>query len=386
MHTYAPITIAVNDYLGYSSFYCGSTANQVLSPFWWRPEYDIYTVPNIDFVGTPTDGASPMTVTFTDTSNQTVQNTWRKWNFGDGSIDNSSASPVTHVYSNPGVYSVRLDTWSLAHGYFDLTKSEYITTISPSGYQLLHYVKNSESGVLIDGATIGLKNTTSGKWVYSTASTGYKVWNLDADGIPLGANQTVELYAYKSGYTATNSTLTIPYDSYTHYSFMLPTSVVNATGTGTLVVTAVKNSDGTPLSGVSIILDTNQLGMTNAAGATTMRNVSAGSRTLQATLNGYQSMEKSFTITEGQTTMVIVDLVKIGATPITTYISPASTSYLVDTDGDGIGDTSSSVVGNYTPGQLNQTAASGIMQFLGLLMQLWPLVVVLILNKLLKVV
>lgn len=363
---------------------CKAPASQVNFDFWNYSRTIDH--PNANFNGAPVAGASPLTVTFTDISNQSSSNTWRKWNFGDGTIDNTSVSPITHTYTSPGTYSVRLDVWSSEYGYFNTTKSEYITVIDASNYHLLHHVKNSESGVSIDGATIGLKNTTSGKWVYSTATTGYNEWTADADNIPLGQNQTIELYAAKTGYGSVNQTITIPYDFYIHYSFILPSSVVNATGTGTLVVTAVKNSDGTPLPDVAIILDDNQLGMTNSAGATTMRNVTAGSRVLQASLSGYQSLEKSCSITEGQTTMVIVDLVKNGETPVTTYVSPETTDYLVDTDGDGVPDTASSIVGNYTPGQLNQAAASGLMGMIGLIIQLWPLIILLILLKLIKVI
>ena len=340
------------------------------------------TLPPIaNFTAAPTAAAVGSTIQFNDTSSYSPTS-WA-WDFGDGELD-FTQNP-THAYGVAGTYSVTLYVNNTA-GNSTKTRTDYIDVFNPEEFHVQQFTKNSESGVLIEGTTIGLKNTTSGKWAYSTAPTGYHVWSTDADGISLGQNQTIELYAYKSGYTSSNSTITLPYDFYTHYSFMVPTTVVNATGTGTLVVTAVKNADGTPLADVAIILDDNQLGLTNSAGAVTMRNVTAGARSLQASLSGYQSVEKDFSITAGETTMLVIDLTRNGELPIETYVSPTPTEYLVDTDGDGIGDTSSAIVGNYTPGQLNQTAASGIMGMLGMIFQIWPLIIVLILLKLLKVI
>ena len=345
---------------------------------------DDLTIPDINFTATPTAGAYPLTVSFTDVSNQT--NDWYKWNFGDGTIENSTIKTTTHTYSEAGLYSIRLDTYSTKYGYYNLTRNEYIYVTDGTNYMLNHYAVNSVNGINIGGATLGLKNITSGKWSYVTSATGYNLWVADVDNLPLSQGQTIELYAARTGYDSANLTLVIPYDIYFAYQYLKPTSIVNSTGTGTLVVTAIKNKDGLPLSGVTIILDDNQLGITNSAGAVTLKNVTAGTRYLDAALSGYQSINENFTIVAGETTMKVVEMVLDGETPVTTPIAPTTTDYLVDTDGDGIGDTSSSIVGNYTPGQLNQKAASGIMEVIGMIIALWPLILILIVMKLLKVV
>jgi len=60
--------------------------------------------PTAAFSATPTNGVAALTVTFTDGSSGLVTNLF--WAFGDGSITNSAANAVTHVYSAAGSYSV----------------------------------------------------------------------------------------------------------------------------------------------------------------------------------------------------------------------------------------------------------------------------------------
>ena len=57
--------------------------------------------PVASFTASPTNGAAPLIVSFTDASTGSITN--RLWNFGDGDIS-SSASP-THVYTNVGPVS-----------------------------------------------------------------------------------------------------------------------------------------------------------------------------------------------------------------------------------------------------------------------------------------
>jgi PKD repeat protein len=63
-------------------------------------------VPAAVFSASPTNGAAPLTVTFTDSSTGPISN--RFWSFGDGSTTNfASATNPTHTYTD-GVYSVTL--------------------------------------------------------------------------------------------------------------------------------------------------------------------------------------------------------------------------------------------------------------------------------------
>jgi PKD repeat protein len=58
------------------------------------------------FNASPTTGAVPLTVTFTDNSTGTITN--RFWNFGDGATSNLTLTTVAHTYSVAGTYTVRL--------------------------------------------------------------------------------------------------------------------------------------------------------------------------------------------------------------------------------------------------------------------------------------
>jgi PKD repeat protein len=78
--------------------------------------------PTANFTGTPTNGNTPLTVQFTDSSLGTPTS-WN-WNFGDGQSSNTS-SP-SHQYSSAGTYTVIL-TVTNAGGSDIITRSNYIT-------------------------------------------------------------------------------------------------------------------------------------------------------------------------------------------------------------------------------------------------------------------
>jgi PKD repeat protein len=75
-----------------------------------------------DFVGTPRDGMTPLSVQFTDIS-EPGPDSWL-WTFGDGST--STAQNPLHTYSTPGLYDVTLEV----NGTDSTTKIEYISVKS----------------------------------------------------------------------------------------------------------------------------------------------------------------------------------------------------------------------------------------------------------------
>ena len=79
--------------------------------------------PVADFTGNPTSGCSPLTVTFTDLS-QNSPNSWN-WSFPGGTPSSSSLPNPTVIYSTPGVYDVVL-TVDNGIGSNTLTKTNYI--------------------------------------------------------------------------------------------------------------------------------------------------------------------------------------------------------------------------------------------------------------------
>jgi PKD repeat protein len=58
------------------------------------------------FTETPTNGAAPLAVTFTDTSTGAITN--RFWNFGDGATTNTTTNTLLHVYNAAGTDTVTL--------------------------------------------------------------------------------------------------------------------------------------------------------------------------------------------------------------------------------------------------------------------------------------
>jgi PKD repeat protein len=82
--------------------------------------------PVANFNGSPTNGITPLTVNFTDTS--TGSPTSWAWTFGDGGT--SGAQNPSHVYTIAGTYSVTL-TATNSLGSNTITKSNYITATPP---------------------------------------------------------------------------------------------------------------------------------------------------------------------------------------------------------------------------------------------------------------
>jgi PKD repeat protein len=82
--------------------------------------------PEAGFSAAPTSGEAPVTVTFTDTSSGEPES-WA-WDFGDGG--SSAEQSPTHVYEEPGSYTVIL-TVTNGEGSDDLVEQDLITATAP---------------------------------------------------------------------------------------------------------------------------------------------------------------------------------------------------------------------------------------------------------------
>jgi PKD repeat protein len=91
---------------------------------------DDAAAPVADFTVTPTDGAAPLTVAFSDLSSG-GPTAW-SWNFGDGGTSNGQ-NP-THTYAEPGLYTVSL-TVGNAVGSDTETKVDYVS-VTPAPPQV----------------------------------------------------------------------------------------------------------------------------------------------------------------------------------------------------------------------------------------------------------
>ncbi len=98
--------------------------------------------PVADFVGSPTSGVAPVSVSFTDQSTGSISN-WA-WSFGDGG-SSSSQSP-SHTYTAAGTYSVSL-TVTGAGGSDTFTRTNYISVSAPPPPPVANFSGSPTSGV-----------------------------------------------------------------------------------------------------------------------------------------------------------------------------------------------------------------------------------------------
>ena len=82
--------------------------------------------PVANFSGTPTIGAPPLTVTFTDSSSGSPT-AW-SWNFGDSGT--STAQNPSHTYTSVNQYTVALTAYN-QYGNNTMTKANYINVGNP---------------------------------------------------------------------------------------------------------------------------------------------------------------------------------------------------------------------------------------------------------------
>lgn len=343
------------------------------------------TVPQtlVNFTGTPLDGYNPLEVNFTISNFTGVNSTPVTWIWGDGSSEAGNTSTITHTYQNPGIYTVILNYFNVTGNPESITKTNYVLASLPSGMIVNLDVKNAITGALIQDSTVSIRNVSTGVWRNTTAPTGLVYFSTTDPGYlyPLSLNQTITLAANKSGYYDASDTFAIPYNNYRARLFLMPTSVTNATGAGTVVVNVVRNKDGLTVSGMSVVMDTGQIGVTNSAGAVTLYNVTAGDRVVKVTDpdGAYQDTEKSFSLTAGETELIVVQVVLDGESPVDVPVTPTTTTTFDPSDPSSYGE-----YGNYTAPQMNEAGGFVILQMLGQLFSLWPLVVMGIFFKFMK--
>ena len=126
------------------------------------------TPPTASFTGSPTSGAGPLTVNFTDQS--TGNPTSWSWNFGDGGT--STQKNPSHTYTAPNTYSVTL-TASNAGGSNTFTRANYIVV---SG------ADTTPPDTFIDSGPSGTTTSTSATFTFSASEPSTFACDLDGGG------------------------------------------------------------------------------------------------------------------------------------------------------------------------------------------------------------
>jgi len=121
----------------------------------------VTTVPAADFSGSPTSGAEPLTVNFTDLSTDAIS--W-EWDFGDG-VGTSTEQNPSYTYNNQGTYTVTL-TASNNCGSDVEQKVDYIT-VDPCVAPIADFSGTPTTGV----APLTVD--------FTDASTGATSWDWD---------------------------------------------------------------------------------------------------------------------------------------------------------------------------------------------------------------
>jgi len=103
-----------------TSVTCATSATKAMMSIALKPP--VAAPPVANFSGTPTIGAAPLSVTFTDSSTNTPTS-W-SWTFGDSNT--STVQNPSHTYSSTGSFTVAL-TATNAYGNNTNTKNNYIT-------------------------------------------------------------------------------------------------------------------------------------------------------------------------------------------------------------------------------------------------------------------
>jgi PKD repeat protein len=125
-------------------------------------------VPIAAFMGSPTSGTVPLTVTFTDQS--TGSPTSWNWTFGDGGT--STLQNPVHQYTTTGSFTVSLTATNSA-GSDDETKTNYIT-VNPCAAPVANFVGSPTSGNAPLAVTFTDQSTgspTSWNWTFGDGGT-----------------------------------------------------------------------------------------------------------------------------------------------------------------------------------------------------------------------
>ena len=131
-------------------------------PLWWssgrstKLDLRAQFIPVIDFSASLTCGSPPLKVKFTDASTDNLKITKRIWNFGDGTVKETTLLMIYHTYEKAGTYDVKLTVEYGDGETHTITKTGYIKVES----LVADFSVASSSGDIKDKHVIGYKPLT----------------------------------------------------------------------------------------------------------------------------------------------------------------------------------------------------------------------------------
>ena len=153
------------------------------------------------FTGSPTSGAAPLTVAFTDQSMGEITS-WA-WDFDNNGVVDSNVQNPSWTYATPGTYAVKL-TVTGPYGTDDEVKANYITVTAPVK-PVAAFTATPTSGyapLTVQFTDLSTNNPTSWKWEYQKSGT--TTWvQFSTDQNPTYSFATVGRYSIRL--TATNA-------------------------------------------------------------------------------------------------------------------------------------------------------------------------------------
>lgn len=186
----------------------------------------------VNFTGTPVNGSAPLQVSFSSVNTSYMTDV--SWSFGDGNVTVSNANPITHLYVNPGTYTVWLgytNTFGISKY---VQKNNYITVGAPNATSTTYAVaRDLYTGFAINGAQVDMYDVENSSWKNTTTTNGEA-------SITTLLGHTINIYGSATGYSDDNL-IGVPEVEGGYYSLLLtPTNLTtyNTTpGNLTLVVT-----------------------------------------------------------------------------------------------------------------------------------------------------
>jgi len=186
----------------------------------------------VDFFGTPTSGANPLSVQFFDASDHSPLAITYEWSFGDGTPNSTDQNPA-HTYTTSGTYNVSLTITNTTFSVINSTKKTGYITVTPNiGAPIADFTVSATCGNV--GDTFYFADYSTGGSLYA--------WNWSfGDGTYSNSRNTVHQYSSNGTY---NVSLTVwgayGSDTKTRYNFItipcatptpIPTPTPTPTGT-----------------------------------------------------------------------------------------------------------------------------------------------------------